>query len=116
MVIVMLEDDRLPQLLPYLISANGVYRCVTYLLRGKEYNAFRSHGKYSYRAIRATLQTITRTIKPYDDGSQVFNTFDGDYLWEHYFLRDPLLSERIKHQGFTSISQLHHYAIQEAIN
>lgn len=110
----MLIDRRLPQKIPYLISANGVYRCVTYLLQGKNYNAYRSHGKYSYREVKKALYELSLSSKLYDDGMQVFDTYDGDFLWEHFFLQDPLLSERIKHQGFSSISQLHHYAIEKA--
>ena len=109
----MLEDSWLTQELPYLISANGVYRCVTYLLRGKDYNAFRSHGRYSYREIQKELFSLTHPTQVCDNGTNMFDTYDGDYLWEKYFLNDPLLSERIQHQGFTSIAQLHHYACNE---
>ena len=42
------------------------------------------------------------------------DVYNGDYLWEHYFLSDPILAARIKRMGFISLAQLHSYADKAA--
>ena len=100
------------EMVPYLISAHGVYRCVTYLLRG-QYDSWHGRGPYSYSKVRQRLLACFST-RPYDGMNQKLDVYDGRDVWERFFLKDPLLAERIKHQGFTSLEQLHHYADTEA--
>ena len=101
---------------PYAISAHGVYRCVKYLNAitfYSEENGWTNENpklrkKYTYKAIRQYLTGTQDAL--YFDQDLYCDVYNGDYLWEHYFLSDPTLEARIKRMGFTSLAQLHFYA------
>lgn len=101
---------------PYLISANGVYRCAKYLVNITFYDdengwtneAPEMEGKYSYKQIRKYLLnnlTPMQYNKLYN-----CNMYNGDYLWQNFFLTDSFLNERIQKRGILSLSQLQYYA------
>ena len=107
-------------IIPFEISANGVYRCVKYLNAVTFYveeNGWTEETpelkkKYTYKAIR---QYLIETQAPlFRNRNNCYDVYDGDYLWEHFFLADPFLADRIKHMGITSLPQLQFYANKAA--
>ncbi len=101
---------------PYLISANGIYRCVKYLVNitfyvdenGWTHEASEMKGKYSYKKIRKyLLDNLTPTQHTKIYGCKMYN---GDILWQQFFLSDPFLFERIKTMRMSSLGQLQFYA------
>lgn len=106
--------------IPFEISANGVYRCVKYLSAvtfHREENGWTEETpklkkKYTYKAIR---QYLTETQAPlFCNRHNYYDVYNGEYLWEHFFLSDPFLAKRIKHMGITSLPQLQFYANKAA--
>ena len=100
------------QKIPYLISANGVYRCCKYLLGITFYdeeNGWTEEseeiGSYSYKKILHYLR---------NNYSFEYGSYNGDVLWNDFFMADRFLKQRIEYKGIASISQLHYYAVEAA--
>lgn len=106
--------------IPFGISANGVYRSVRYLLGIDIYaddngwigESKKIPKKYTYRAIKQYLED--HVSQTYIKRNNHFYVYDSEFLWEHFFLKDPDLARRIKHTGFTSLAQLQFYANKAA--
>lgn len=103
--------------IPYQISLNGVCECVRYLYKieycpnenGREIKLKYGRKKFNRRTLRLYLDNIVMPM--YEKGKRnSYSEYDGDFLWEHLFLADEELSDRIRYKGFTSLNQLHYHA------
>lgn len=105
---------------PFYISANGVYRCVKYLRNVTFYDdengwtneAPAMRGQYSYKAIRKYL--IDNHVPLFYSKLSNCEMYNGSYLWQHFFLEDPYLNERIQKEKISSLNQLQYYAYEKA--
>lgn len=100
----------------YDISANGVYRCCKYL---KNITFYDDENGWTYEAEEMKQFSYKKILKFLIDNYESrelsgIKYYDGDELWEKFFLTNTFLSRRIRHWGITSLSQLHFYANEKA--
>ena len=101
---------------PYQISANGVYRCVKYLCNFTFYEEENGwlletedlKPKYSYKKILTIIRgCFSPLFNSKSDGCLKYN---GNEIWNDFFLKDPYLKEKIIKMRLDNIDELHYRA------
>mgnify|MGYP001057564705 CR=1 FL=1 len=66
----------------------------------------------SYKSIRQYL--VNSHVPLYYSNLYNCEMYNGSFLWQHFFLDDPYLNERIQKCGIYSLDQLQYYANEKA--